>query len=300
MEGAPRLGRQFARKCRELYFANMSSKEAEKIQVIQAGQLPMGQWLLRVWNARKLLGSLAWRDLKVQYAQTFLGILWAAGQPLAGLVVFTVFFGHLVKVQVPGNVPYPLYAFTGMIAWFLMTYIVSRGGTSLVSNQELISRVEFPKLILPLTKVITGLFEALVTLVLLFGLMAILGFPITWRILFVPICLLADVILGLSVAVWLAALSIRFRDIQHIGPYVVNLAIWLTPVFYPSTLVPKGYELFLYLNPATAIVEWMRWSLLGTPMPSPWYALSAIPAVLLLISGLWYFRRIEHRIADEV
>lgn len=260
----------------------------------------MTAWLLRVWKARRLLWSLAVRDLRVQYAQTFLGLIAAAAQPLAGLLVFTVFFAHLVKVEVPGNVPYSLYAFTGMMGWFLMTYIVTRGGTSLVSNQALITRVEFPKLILPLTKVLTGLFEAMVSLVLLLAMMAILGHPASWRIVFLPCFLLADVILGLSAAIWLAALSIRFRDIQHFGPYVVNLAIWLTPVFYPSTLVPAEYAIFLYLNPATAIVEGLRWSVLGTPLPSPMYWLSALPVALLFLMGLWYFRSIEHRITDEV
>ena len=117
---------------------------------------------------------------------------------------------------------------------------------------------------------------------------------------FVPLFLVADVLLGLSVAIWLAALSVRFRDVQHFGPYLVNLGIWLTPVFYPSTLVPAEYAMVLYWNPAAAIAEGLRWSLLGTPLPSPMYALSAVPVVVLFLGGLWYFRHIEHRIADEV
>lgn len=278
----------------------MSTNTPQGVHVIEPGRLPLVSWLVRVWRARKLLWLLAVRDIRVQYAQTFLGILVAAAQPLAGLLVFTVFFGQWVKVEVPGDVPYALYAFTGMMGWFMMTYIVTRGGASLASNQELITRVDFPKLVLPLTKVLTGLFEAMVSLVILLAMMAILGHPVSWRLSFLPVFFLADVLLGLAAATWLAALSIRFRDIQHLGPYVVNLGIWLTPVFYPSSLVPPGYEMFLYLNPATAIVEGMRWSLLGTPLPSEMYLLSGLPVMVLLVSGLWYFRRIEHRIADEV
>lgn len=278
----------------------MSTNPPQGVQVIEPGRMPLRAWLARVWRARKLLWLLAVRDVRVQYAQTFLGVVVAAAQPLAGLLVFTIFFSQWVQVRVPGDVPYALYAFTGMMGWFLMTYIVTRGGSSLASNQELITRVDFPKLLLPLTKVLTGLFEAMVSLVILLGMMAILGHPVSWRILCLPLFLLADVLLGLAAATWLAALSIRFRDIQHFGPYMVNLGIWLTPVFYPSSLVPPGYELFLYLNPATAVVEGMRWSLLGTPLPSGMYLLSAVPVILLLAGGLWYFRRIEHRIADEV
>lgn len=278
----------------------MSEEYTKPIQVIEAGNPAMGRWLRRAWDARRLLWSLSVRDLRVQYAQTFLGLLWSALQPLAGLVVFTVFFDHLVKVKVPGDVPYPLYAFTGMMGWFLLTYVVTRGGMSLVSNQDLIKRVDFPKLVLPLTKVLTGLFEATVTLALLLGMMAILGHPFSWKVVLVPLFLIVDVVIAFSLAIWLAALSVRFRDIQHIGPYVVNLAIWLTPVFYPSTLVPKEYAILLYINPATAVVEGLRWSLLGTPIPSQMYAISLVPVALLLLSGLWYFRRMEHRIADEV
>jgi lipopolysaccharide transport system permease protein len=271
-----------------------------KLTVISAGRPPMGAWLRRALGAHRLLRTLALRDLQIQYAQTALGLLWTAGQPLAGLLVFTLFFGRLVHVAIPGDLPYPLYAFTGMLGWFLFTYIVARAGLSLVSNQELISRVEFPRLVLPLSKVLTGLVEAGVSLVLLLGMMLLLGHLPGWKAILLPLFLMGIVLVGLSIALWLAALTIRYRDLQHIVPYLVNLAIWLTPVFYPTTLIPPAYRFFLYLNPVTAMIEGMRWCLLGGELPSAWYAVSAIPVLLLFLSGLWYFRHVEGRIADQV
>jgi lipopolysaccharide transport system permease protein len=271
-----------------------------KLTVISARRPPLWAWLRGVGAAHRLLRTLALRDLRIQYAQTALGLLWTAGQPLVGLLVFTLFFGRLVQVEVPGGLPYPLYAFTGMLGWFLFTYIVTRGGLSLVSNQELISRVEFPRLVLPLSKVLTGLVEAGVSLVLLLGLMLILGHPPGWRALLTPVFVLGVVAIGLSIALWLAALTLRYRDLQHIVPYLVNLAIWLTPVFYPSSLIPPDYRFFLYLNPMTAMLEGLRWCLLGGEVPSVWYVLSAVPVVVLLVGGVWYFRWVEGRISDEV
>ena len=273
---------------------------SDKVEVISAARPSVGAWLLRVVRAWRLIRTLAARDLQVQYAQTLLGLLWTAGQPLVGLLVFTLFFGKLVKVEVPGGVPYALYAFTGMVAWFLFTYLVTRGGLSLVNSQELISRVEFPRLVLPLSKVLTGLVEAGVSVVVLVGMMLVMGHVPGPEALLLPVCLLMGVLVGLSIAVWLAALTVRYRDLQHIVPYIVNLAIWLTPVFYPSTLIPEGYRFFLYLNPMTGVIEWMRWCLLGTPMPSGWYGLGGIGVVVLRVGGLGYFRWVEGRIADEV
>jgi lipopolysaccharide transport system permease protein len=275
-------------------------KHPPKRIVISARRPPMGAWLAAAAGAHRLLRTLALRDLRIQYAQTALGLLWTVGQPLVGLLIFTVFFGWLVQVEVPGGLPYPLYAFTGMMGWYLFTYIVTRGGLSLVSNQELISKVEFPRLVLPLSKVLTGLVEAGVSCVLLLAMMVILGHLPGWTALLAPVFVLGIVLVGLSIALWLAALTLRYRDLQHIVPYLVNLAIWLTPVFYPTTLVPPAYRYFLYVNPMTALIEGLRWCLLGGEAPDAAYALSAAPVGLLLISGLWYFRRIEGRIADQI
>lgn len=275
-------------------------KRPSKVTVISAQRPPLGAWLRAAMGAHRLLRTLALRDLRIQYAQTALGLLWTAGQPLVGLLVFTVFFARLVQVDVPGGLPYPLYAFTGMLGWFFFTYIVTRGGLSLVSNQELIARVEFPRIVLPLSKVLTGLVEAGVSLVLLLGMMLILGHAPGWQALLTPLFLLGIIAVGLSIALWLSALTLRYRDLQHIVPYVVNLAIWFTPVFYPSTLVPVEYRFFLYLNPMTAMIEGLRWSLLGGALPDAHYAWSALPVAVLLASGVWYFRWVEGRISDEV
>ena len=269
------------------------------ITTIDSKALGLSAYLRKIWSFRSMLLLFSKRDLQVKYAQTFLGIGWALLQPLTGLIIFTLFFGKLIKIDT-GGVPYPLFAFTGMVSWFLFSQILVGAGLALQEGQNLIKRIYFPKMTLLLSKVLVSTLEFLVSLTLLILLMLALGrFP-SARILYLPLFVLFNVASGLSIAIWLSALTIRHRDFHHIIPYLVNFGIWLTPVFYPATLIPRTYQWVLYLNPMAATIAGFRWCLAGMPPPDPGYLLSLIPVFLLLGSGLNYFRKVESSIADYI
>ena len=219
-------------------------------------------------------------------------------QPLTGLLVFSVFFGRLIRVDT-GGVPYPLFAFTGMVSWFFFSQILTSAGQSLLEGQHLIRKVYFPRLVLPLSKVLTASVELLISILLLFILLLIYRRPLHWPVLILPVAIVCNVLTALSVAVWLCALTVRHRDFHHIIPYLANLGIWLTPVFYPATLLPPDYQWVLYWNPMAATIAMFRWALTGTPM-SPYYWISFVPVLVLLLGGLNYFRKIENKIAENL
>jgi lipopolysaccharide transport system permease protein len=274
-------------------------KVSDKITIISGRQSGILDYLKLAWKYRSLSIAIAKRDLKIRYSQTFLGILWAVIQPLTGLIVFTIFFNQLVKIKIPG-MPYPLFAFSGMVSWFFFSNIVCNAGVSLVESQDLIRKVYFPRILLLFAKILVGLVEFGISMVMLIVLMVILGYSTTWLVVFLPMFALMNIGVGLSIAIWLGALTIRYRDFHHIIPYLVNFSIWLTPVFYPITLLPPRYEWLMYLNPMAATIAGFRWSLAGGVVPERTYLLSFIPVAVLLVSGLAYFRRVEDEIVDYV
>ncbi|MGZ5253064.1 MAG: ABC transporter permease [Flavitalea sp.] len=243
--------------------------------------------------------TLAKRDLRIKYAQTSLGIFWTVLQPLTGLLIFTVFFSRLIHVDTNG-IPYPLFAFAGMISWFFFSQVVQGAGLSLVEGQQLIRRVYFPRMVLLIAKVLVALVEFGVAMILLILIMLFMGRLPGWQLLLFPIFLILNIISALSIAIWLSALTIRYRDFHHTIPYLVGFGIWLTPVFYPETLIPSKYHLFLYLNPMATTITGFRWSLIDGAVMHPGYWLALIPVTLLLISGLDYFRKIEDQIPDYI
>lgn len=248
---------------------------------------------------RNLILTFARRDLKAIYAQTILGILWTALQPLTALIIFTIFFTLLSPVDT-GDIPYPLFAFTGLVSWYFFTAMVVRCGKSVIEAQGIIQDVYFPKLILPLSKSIVGLVEFGISLLILLVIMLATGHLPGIQVLILPVLIAINLLLGLTVGIWLSALSYRYRDFQHIIPYLVNFGIWLTPVFYPSTLIPEKYSYLLYLNPMAGVIEGYRWTLLGAEAPSPWYLVSFGVAFLFLWAGTSYFRKIENTMVDRI
>ncbi|HXH20200.1 MAG TPA: ABC transporter permease [Chitinophagales bacterium] len=257
------------------------------------------EYTSKVYQYRSLAFTLARKDLKVQYAQTFLGVLWSVIQPLTSLLVWILFFDKLIKVDT-GDIPYPLFAFSGMMGWYYFTNIFNHAGTSLVNSQDLIRKIYFPRIILPLSKVMVGFVEFFISLTLLFIMMLVMGkFP-SWHILFLPVFILLNIISGLAFGLWLSALTIRYRDFQHIIPFFVYIGIWLTPVFYPSTLIPSEYSFYIYINPVAAVIAGYRWSLLGGEPFSPYYLISFIPMLFILLTGFVYFRKSEYTIADYI
>jgi len=274
------------------------SKE-EHIRVISSRPDQPGAYLKKLWFYRNLIKVLAVRDIKVHYAQTVLGVLWAILQPLVALLIYTIFFYKILGIDT-GSIPYPAFVLPGVIIWFNFTQVISEAGTSLQYNTDLIRKIDFPKMILPLSKVLSGLVNVGISVLMLLITMQLLDVPFSWRILAFPLVLLLNIILGLSVAIWLSALTVRFRDLQHIIPYLVNFLIWITPVFYPSTILPEGYGDYVYINPLAAVVELCRWSMVGGEFPPPVAFLVFIPIVILFLAGLFFFIRTERKIADFV
>jgi len=271
-----------------------------KRTVIKAGRSGFIPYLRRVIEYRRLIWVFARRDLKAQYAQSVLGLLWAALKPLTGLAIFTLFFGEFIDLGKDLQVEYSLFAFSGMISWYFFTFLLAQSGSSVINAQPIITKVYFPKLILPISKVLVGLVEMGISMVLLIILMVWLGHFPDWNVIWLPVWLFANAIVGLTVGIWLAALTTRYRDFHHIIPYLVNFLIWLTPVFYPATIIPAQYQHFLYLNPMAGVIAGYRWSLLGDTMPSVWYLPGFLMVLLLFVGGIAYFVRVERAIPDQV
>jgi len=269
------------------------------VKIITPDKIPVLTGLKNIFIYRSILYTLSIRDIKAKYSQTFLGIFWSVLQPLTGLLIFTIFFSKLIKVDTHG-IPYPLFAFTGMIAWYYFIFIVNQGGTSLVDSEYLLRKIYFPRLILPFSKVVVGLVDFGISVILLLVIMIFTGHLPKLALVYFPVFVGLTILSGLSVAVWLSALTIRFRDFQHIIPYLVNFGIWMTPVFYPSTLIPPKYQFILYLNPMAGIIGGLRWCLLGDAPPPVHFIAGTGIMVLVFITGLIYFDRIEHEIVDMI
>ena len=258
------------------------------------------EYLRKVWKYRSMVVLLAKRNLKVKYSQTVLGLGWTILQPLTGLTIFYLFFHLLVAMPKVPDCGYAVFAFSGMTAWYFFSYIVYQGSTALISGQDLSQKIYFPQIILPISKVLVGIVELIISLALLVVLMMVMKVYPGWQLLLLPGFIVINAIVGLSVAIWLSALTVRYRDLQHIVPYIVNFGIWLTPVFFPATIVPNRLHWFLYINPMAGVVEGYRWCLWGNSEFSPYYAVGLVLAFLLLISGILFFKRSEHNMMDVI
>ena len=256
--------------------------------------------LRELWHYRELLFFLAWRDVKVRYKQTALGIAWAVLQPLLGMVVFTVFFGRLAKVPSDG-IPYPLFSYSALLAWQLFANSVTESSASVVVNERLITKVYFPRLAIPMSSILAGLVDFAVAFILLIGLMAYYGTHPGWRILMLPLFIMFELATALGVGLWLSALNVQYRDVRYTVPFLVQFWMFASPVVYSSTLVPTRWRPLYGLNPMAGVVEGFRWALLGKqPAPGAMFAVSSLVVTVLLVSGLYYYRRMEKNFADVV
>jgi lipopolysaccharide transport system permease protein len=253
-----------------------------------------------LWEYRELLYFLVWRDIKVRYKQTALGAAWAILQPVLTMMVFSVFFGRLAKVPSDG-IPYPVFVYAALIPWQLFSYALSESANSLVSSQNLIQKVYFPRLVIPIAGVLAGLVDFAIAFVVLLGMMAYYGIHPTAAILVLPAFIVFAIAAALGVGLWLSALNVRFRDVRYTIPFLTQFWMFATPVAYPSSLVPEKWRALYGLNPMAGVVEGFRWALLGkstSPGPLLWVSVAAV--ILLLIGGLAYFRRMEKTFADIV
>jgi len=253
-----------------------------------------------VWRYRELLFFLTLRDIKLRYKQTALGVAWAVLQPLATMAVFAVFFGKLGKLPSDGQ-PYALFVLVALLPWQLFAYALTQSSNSLVNEQRLITKVYFPRLIIPVASVLSGLVDFLVTLVLVLIAMVVFEIVPTVAILALPVFVVFAVFTALAIGLWLSALNVQYRDIRYTIPFLTQFWLFVSPVAYPASIVPEKYRVLYGLNPMAGVIEGTRWALLGTEAPD-WQlmAVSAGVVTFLLAGGLYYFKRMEKTFADVV
>jgi len=253
-----------------------------------------------LWEYRDLLYFLVWRDIKVRYKQTALGAAWAILQPLLTMIVFSVFFGRLAKVPSDG-IPYPVFTYAALLPWQLFAYAMTEAGNSLVGSQNLITKVYFPRLVIPVAAVLGGLVDFGVSFVVLLLLMIGYGITPTIAVLTIPLFIVLAIATALAVGLWLAALNVKYRDVRYTIPFLTQFWLFLTPVAYSSSLVPAKWRAIYGLNPMAGVVEGFRWALLGRKeAPGLMLAVSVIIVAALLTGGLYYFRRTEASFADTI
>ena len=253
-----------------------------------------------IWEYRELLYFLVWREVKVRYKQTMLGSAWAILQPLFTMVLFTAIFGNFARIPSDG-LPYPLFAYTALLPWTYFSQAISRSGTSLVDNANMISKVYFPRLIVPLAAVATPLVDFFLAFLVLLGMMVWFGVAPGWNALALPLFLLLACITALAVSLWLSTLNVRYRDVRHTIPFLMQLWMYASPIAYPVSLIPDRWRMLYSLNPMMGVIEGFRWALLGKQSPDfRVMAVSTAIILALLLGGLVYFRRMEHTFADVI
>ncbi len=256
--------------------------------------------LKSLWEYRELLYFLVWRDVKVRYKQTLLGVAWAVLQPLLAMFIFSIFFGRLARIPSDG-VPYPVFVLVGLVPWQFFANALTQSSNSLVGSQNLITKVYFPRLIIPLGTVIASLVDFFFAFLVLIGMMLHYGIKPGASIVVLPLYVLLAILSALAVGLWLSALNVQFRDVKHIVPFLAQFWMFATPVVYPSSLVPARWRAWYGLNPMAGVVEGFRYALLGkATSPGPMIWVSAAVVLVLLFGGLLYFRKMESTFADVV
>jgi len=279
--------------------ASASPETADVITIKPAsGWIPLE--LSEVWRYRELLFFFIWRDIKVRYRQTIFGLAWAIIQPLLPTFIFSVFFGKLAHMPSEGA-PYPLFVFAAMVPWQFFAYSVSESANSLVSNRNLITKIYFPRVLIPLSAVGTGFVDFLVGLGGIFAMMAIYHVAPTPSLLFIPVFVVLAAASAFGVGLWLAALNALYRDVRYTVPFLVQFWLFATPIVYSARIVPERWRAVYGLNPMTGVIEGFRWSILGVGQaPGTEIFSSAIAILVILVSGLYFFRRTESIIADVI
>lgn len=252
-----------------------------------------------LWQYRELLYFFVWRDVKIRYKQTGLGVAWAVIQPLLTMVIFSVIFGGLAKIPSDG-VPYPLFALAALLPWQLFSEGMTRSTTSMVANANIMTKVYYPRLIMPIAGILSPLVDFAIAMVILILMMVYYGFMPTVNVVFLPAFVLLALATSLGVGLWLSALNVQYRDFQYTVPFLIQIWLYASPVVYSTSLVPEQYRLLYGLNPMAGVIEGFRWALLGTDPPSGVIGLAVIVVLVLLVTGAFYFKRMEQYFADIV
>ena len=265
---------------------------------------PSGRWgsvnLKDLWAYRELVLFLTWRDISIRYKQTVLGVGWAVLQPVFTMLIFSLFFGYLGKIPSDG-IPYPIFTFCALLPWQLFAYALAESANSLVANQNLITKVYFPRMIIPLSATLAGLVDFAIAFVILMVMMVFYRIPLTPAVLTIPFFVLLALITAIAAGLWLSALNVEYRDVRYTIPFLTQAWMYLTPIAYSSSLLPGVWRTLYGINPLAGVVEGFRWALLGLAQPAwPMLGLSAAISIIMLFSGIIYFRKMESSFADKI
>ena len=268
--------------------------------IIEAGS-PVQYWrkIKECWQYRDLLRMLSYRDIRVRYAQTFLGMAWAIVNPVISVLLLYFVFGVVIKVDTQG-VPPLLFSMAGICSWNYFSRVVGEAGTSVIGSQSLVKKVYFPRLIIPLSKSIAALIDLLIVLLILAAMMIIYEVPLTWQALMIIPFTILTILAGVAFGVWVAALTIRYRDFTHILPLILRVGMFLSPIAYGASLVPPSYKWAFNLNPLTGIIEGFRWALFNTPLDTGSVGIAVVVVFFTMIAGIWYFLKMDQYIADII
>ena len=277
----------------------MKSSEFELI--IEPGRTEKNYWT-DLWRYRELFYILAWRDLKVRYKQTVVGVAWSLVRPLLTMIIFTVIFSRIAKMPTVGAAPYPIMVFAGMLPWYFFANSLSEASNSLVGNTNLISKVYFPRLIIPASSFITSLVDFLISFALLIILMVWYQFVPSWHIIFLPLFLVLAFSASFGVGLWLTTMNVKYRDFRYIIPFIVQFGLYISPVGFSSSVIPEKWRLLYSLNPMVGVIDGFRWCIIGNSTPLYWPGLYA--SLLVIVFALWYsirhFRKMEKAFADYI
>jgi lipopolysaccharide transport system permease protein len=273
---------------------------AKSTIIIEAGRTEKQYWQ-DIWKYRELFYFLAWRDILVRYKQTFIGVAWALIRPLLTMIVFTIVFGNIAKLPSQG-VPYPILVFSAMLPWQFFSNSLSECSNSLITNSNLISKIYFPRLIVPTSAVVVSFVDFLVSGMILLGLMAWYNFVPSWRILTLPFFIAIAFAASMGAGLWLASLNVKYRDFRYIVPFIVQFGLYISPVGFSSNIVPQKWRLLYSLNPMVGVIDGFRWAILGTQynIYLPGFLLSLFIVAFFVITGIWYFRKTERTFADVI
>lgn len=268
--------------------------------IIEAGRTETQYWQ-DLWKYRELFYFLSWRDILVRYKQTLIGIGWALIRPFLTMVVFTIVFGKIAKLPSDG-VPYPILVFAAMLPWQFFSNALSESSNSLIANANLISKVYFPRLIVPGSAVIVSFVDFMISGMILLGLMAWYNFVPGWRILTLPLFIIIAFMAAFGAGLWLAALNVEYRDFRYIVPFLVQFGLYISPVGFSSNVVPERWRLLYSFNPMVGVIDGFRWAILGRESIIYWpgFIVSVALVILVLVSGIWYFRKVERTFADVI
>jgi len=280
---------------------SVSSPASEQVLILEPGRAEKNYWA-DLWRYRELFLILAWRDISVRYKQTIIGVAWAILKPFLTMVVFTVVFGRVAKLPSDGNTPYALMVFAAMLPWTLFSNALTESSNSLIGNANLISKVYFPRLIMPTATVITSFIDFLISFVILLGLMIYYRFAPGWNMLFLPLFILQAVLVSLGPGLWVTALNVKYRDFRYVIPFIVQFGLYISPVGFSSNVIPAKWRLLYSLNPLVGIIDGFRWCILGGKSAIYWpgFILSLVIVAFFLWLGISRFRKMEKSFADLI